>query len=123
MLKNPSVPYIAPFLTFIGLLAIQKYLTFLGDWEYLVRVVIVAAVIWIFSRRVLDFRIRHLGASLAIGVGVFLLWIAPDTIFEAGSVSKQFTAAAVNCSRARGSCRSTTRCARTSRNCQSTDRP
>ncbi len=81
MLKNPSVPYVAPFLTFVGLLAIQKYLTFLGDWEYLVRVVIVAAVIWIFSRRVLDFRIRHWGGSLAIGVGVFLLWIAPDTIF------------------------------------------
>ena len=91
MLKNPSVPYIAPFLTFIGLLAIQKYLTFLGDWEYLVRVVIVAAVIWIFSRRFIDFRIRHLGASLAIGVGVFLLWIAPDTIFPGCQRDVYFT--------------------------------
>ena len=32
---------------------------------------------------------------------------AADTIFEAGSVSKQFTAAASSCSRAKASCRST----------------
>lgn len=81
MPSNPHLPYIGPFLIFIALLAIQKYLTFLGDWEYALRVVIVAASIWVLSRKVLDFKIRHFGASLAIGIGVFLLWIAPDTLF------------------------------------------
>ena len=81
MLTNPSIPYIAPFLTFLALLAIQKYLGFLGEWEYLVRVLIVAASIWFFSRRVLDFKVRHFGPSLAIAIGAFLLWIAPDTLF------------------------------------------
>ena len=75
------MPYVAPFLTFIAMLAIQKYLAFLGEWEYVLRVVIVAASIIYFSRGVLDFKVRHLAASLGIGVGVFLLWIAPDTIF------------------------------------------
>ena len=54
MLQNPSVAYVAPFLTFIAMLAIQKQLAFLGDWEYAVRVLIVAGSIWFFSRRVLD---------------------------------------------------------------------
>ncbi|WP_155121166.1 CAAX prenyl protease-related protein [Bryobacter aggregatus] len=81
MKNNPSVPYVAPFLIFLALLAIQKQLAFLGEWEYAVRVAIVAAVIWIFSRKVLDLRVRHFGVSLAIGIGVFLFWIAPDTLF------------------------------------------
>lgn len=81
MLNNPSVPYIAPFITFMVMLAIQKNLAFLGDWEYAVRVLIVAASIWYFSRRVLDFKVRFLAGSIAIGIGVFVLWIAPDTLF------------------------------------------
>ncbi len=81
MLQNPAIPYVAPFLTFIALLAIQKSISFLGEWEYAVRVAIVAAVIFAVSRRVLDFKVRHLLPSLAIGVGVFALWIAPDTLF------------------------------------------
>jgi uncharacterized protein len=81
VLQNPAVPYVAPFLTFIALLAIQKSISFLGEWEYAVRVAIVAAVIFGLSRRVLDFKVRHFLPSLAIGVGVFALWIAPDTLF------------------------------------------
>ena len=81
MLQNPSVAYVAPFLTFIVMLVIQKQLAFLGDWEYAVRVAIVAGSILYFSRRVLDFKVRYLGGSLAIGIGAFLLWIAPDTLF------------------------------------------
>lgn len=81
MLQNPAVPYIAPFLTFIALLAVQKSLAFLGPWEYAVRVALVAGVIFGVSRRVLDFRVRYWLPSLAIGIGVFALWIAPDTLF------------------------------------------
>ncbi|NQW04703.1 MAG: serine hydrolase [Acidobacteria bacterium] len=47
----------------------------------------------------------------------------PDTIFEAGSVSKQFTAAAVNCSFTTVWCPLTTRFRNTSPNCLSTARP
>jgi CAAX prenyl protease-like protein len=81
VLQNPAVPYVAPFLTFIALLAIQKSISFLGEWEYAVRVAIVAAVIFGLSKKVLNFKIRHFLPSLAIGIGVFVLWIAPDTLF------------------------------------------
>jgi hypothetical protein len=81
VLNNPSVPYVAPFAVFIAILFLQKSLAFLGDWEYAARCVIVAAAIWFFSRRVLDFKVRFLGMSLLIGLGTFVLWIAPDTLF------------------------------------------
>lgn len=80
-MNNPSVAYVAPFLTFLALLAVQKYLSFLGEWEYAVRGAIVVGVIFAFSRKVLDFKVRHWAAGLGVGVAVFLLWIAPDTIF------------------------------------------
>lgn len=81
MLNHPNVPYIAPFLTFLAMLAIQKQLAFLGDWEYAVRVAVVGAVIYIFSRKVLDFKVRFFWPSLGIGVAAFVLWIAPETLF------------------------------------------
>ena len=81
MLLSPSTPYIAPFVTFILLLALQKYFAVFGEWEYAVRVALVALSIWFFSRKVLSFRVRHWLPSLAIGIGAFLLWIAPDTLF------------------------------------------
>ncbi|GAB4363175.1 MAG: CAAX prenyl protease-related protein [Bryobacter sp.] len=80
-MHHPAVPYVAPFATFIFLLAIQKYLGFLGEWEYAVRVAIVAAVIFVFSRRVLDWKFRAPLWSVLFGITVFLLWIAPDTLF------------------------------------------
>lgn len=81
MLNHPNVPYIAPFLTFLAMLAIQKQLAFLGDWEYALRVAVVGAVIYIFSRKVLDFKVRFFWPSLGIGLAVFVLWIAPDSLF------------------------------------------
>lgn len=80
--SNRTVVYIAPFVTFLALVALGQQGLFraLGEWEYALRVAIVALVILFVSRPVLDFRVRHWGASLAIGVGVFALWIAPDTL-------------------------------------------
>lgn len=63
------------------MLAIQKQLAFLGDWEYALRVAVVGAVIYIFSRKVLDFKVRFFWPSLGIGLAVFVLWIAPDSLF------------------------------------------
>jgi len=39
------------------------------------------AVIAIIARPVLDFRVRQLGGTIALGVGVFALWVAPDLLF------------------------------------------
>lgn len=39
------------------------------------------AVIAFVARPVLDFRVRRWVPSVALGIGVFLLWIAPDLLF------------------------------------------
>jgi uncharacterized protein len=81
LLQHPALPWVGPFLFFILLLMGRSYLGQLGEWDYAVRVLLTGAAIWIFSRRVLDFRIRFFLPSLLLGVATFLLWIAPDTLF------------------------------------------
>jgi len=43
--------------------------------------VILLLVVALFSRPVLDFRIRRAVGSIVIGVGVFLIWVGPDVLF------------------------------------------
>jgi CAAX prenyl protease-like protein len=42
---------------------------------------VVAATIAYFSRNVLDLRLRFPLGTLLLGVGVFVLWVAPDALF------------------------------------------
>lgn len=80
MLKHPAVPYVGPFAVFMLFLAAGDVFG-LGQWEYPFRCIIVAAAIWYFSRDVLDLRPRHALASIALGVAVFLVWVAPDVLW------------------------------------------
>lgn len=79
--RYPSLPYVLPFLVFLLLLSLAPHLEFLGQWEYPLRVLALAATIYVCSRHVLDFRVRHFVPSVLIGVAVFVLWIAPDYLF------------------------------------------
>jgi CAAX prenyl protease-like protein len=53
----------------------------LGRYEYPARVAILAAVIWIFSRPVLDLRMPDWLGSVALGLAVFVIWVAPDVLW------------------------------------------
>ena len=53
----------------------------LGAAEYPVRVAVLAAVIWIFSRPVLDLRMPHWVGSVLLGLAVFVVWVAPDVLW------------------------------------------
>ncbi|MCU0245384.1 MAG: CAAX prenyl protease-related protein [Bryobacter sp.] len=78
---NRHLVWIGPFLVFIALLAVQDYLMkALGAAEFPLRIVIVAAAIWYFSRPVLSFRVVNWAGSLGMGVFVFLVWIGPDAL-------------------------------------------
>jgi uncharacterized protein len=81
--ETSSVPYVLPFAAFVGMLSVSPHLRFLGVWEYPIGVVVLAALIWYFSRHVLHFRIRKPLLTVAIGIGVFAIWIAPETLFPA----------------------------------------
>jgi uncharacterized protein len=80
LLGHPAVPYIAPFLGFLALLAARPLLVGLGRWQEPVRFLLVLGLIVYFSRSVISFKITNFFGSLAIGVATFLLWIGPDEL-------------------------------------------
>jgi hypothetical protein len=80
-IRQPAAPYVVPFAVFLGLLAIQEYVPLPQRTEFGLRLVVLAAVLWFCSRRVISFRVRSLLPTLGIGAAVFLIWIAPDSLF------------------------------------------
>ena len=80
--ERSSVPWVLPFAVFVAMLAVQDWLAAIGRWEFPLRVVLLSAVLWVFSRRVITFATRHAAASIGIGLLVFALWIAPDVLFQ-----------------------------------------
>jgi CAAX prenyl protease-like protein len=76
-----SLPYVLPFAVFVGLLVVSDWLHPIGEWEYPLRVIFLGAILWIFSRNVIDFRLRRPLLTVFVGVMVFVLWIAPDILF------------------------------------------
>lgn len=75
------LPYVLPFAVFAGFLILQPYNPLPGPVEQAVRVAVLAAILWLFSRKVLDFRLATPIATIAFGVAVFVLWILPDLLF------------------------------------------
>ena len=75
------LPYVLPFGLFLAILAISPHLTVLGEWEYPLRVFVLSAVVFVVSRRVLDFRIHSPFLSIGVGIAVFALWIAPEVLW------------------------------------------
>lgn len=80
LLHHPAAPYVAPFAVFMLFLAIQDFNPLPQAADFTVRIVVVGAVIWFFSRGVLDFKLRYPLATIGIGLGVFALWVAPDAL-------------------------------------------
>lgn len=81
--KQSSLPYVLPFAVFIAFLAVDEYLAWLGRWEFPLRVAILTAVLFFYSRGVITFRVRAPLGSLALGIAVFVIWIGPDLLFPA----------------------------------------
>lgn len=89
--RYPSLPYVAPFATFMVLLVLGPRLPIPGRVEAVLRVALVTAVLLLCSRQVISLKVRHWATSIALGVGVFALWIAPDVLFPDFRSSWLFT--------------------------------
>jgi len=72
-----------PFIVFLALLAVQDYVPIPQRVEFGLRLVILSAVLWVFSRDVISFRVQQPVSTVLIGVGVFVLWVGPDALFPA----------------------------------------
>lgn len=75
-----SLPYVLPFFTFLVLLALDGRTGLSPAADYALRVVLLSAVLWFASRKVIGLRVRHWAGSLALGLLTFAVWIAPDLI-------------------------------------------
>ncbi len=81
LIRHPNVPYVVPFGVFMLFLAIQKANPLPAIVEGPLRVIILGAVLYVFSRRVIDLHATALAPSTLIGIAVFIIWILPDLLF------------------------------------------
>ncbi len=66
----------------MGLLALHSVWPLPDLTDQILRVTVMTAVIWLVARPVIDLRVRNVAATLAIGVAVFVVWIAPDLLIK-----------------------------------------
>jgi hypothetical protein len=64
----------------MALLALHSVLPLPELADQILRVAVMLAVLWFVARPVIDLRVRHVAATLGIGVAVFVVWIAPDLL-------------------------------------------
>ena len=74
---NPTAAYIAPFLVYVGMIALPlpPHVLF---W---VRFFVCSALILWLSRPYLSFRPSYALTTIAVGIAVFPIWIGPDVVF------------------------------------------
>lgn len=76
-----AVPWVAPFALFMVLLAVIKPLGIPQPWNAALWIVLLVAALLVLSRDVIQLVPKHFVMSTVIGIGVFLLWIAPEELF------------------------------------------
>jgi hypothetical protein len=79
--RRATLAYIAPFLVFVGFMAMQSAIHLPAHWYYPLQFVTVLSTIVFVSRPVLSFRAAFPLASIGIGIAVFLIWIVPDVLW------------------------------------------
>jgi CAAX prenyl protease-like protein len=89
--KYPALPYIAPFATFIAFLMLEKAVPLGMEILYPIRLLVVTAVILLWSRGVLDFRVKNLVGTVLLGLAVFVIWVGPDMLWPGYRGSWLFT--------------------------------
>lgn len=75
---SPSIKWIAPFAVFMALLGLMPQLGLPPALTLAVRLLGPALVFLLWSRDTIDWKFTAPLSSVWLGVGVFLVWIAPD---------------------------------------------
>ena len=81
MRRSPAVPYVAPFVIFLALIGLSHLWPMPALADEILRLAVMLAVLSLVARPVMDFRMQNWGASVLVGVAIFVLWIAPDLLF------------------------------------------
>jgi len=78
MAQNPAVRYIGPFAVFVGLLYLFRTLVLPDLVAQVAFVSLMAVIVIVVGRPVVDLRVRHVWTTVPLGILVFVLWILPD---------------------------------------------
>lgn len=77
-----ATPWVAPFAVFMIWLAIGPSLNIPQPWESIARVGVLLVVLLTVSRDIVfSLRVKHIVASVLLGLAVFVMWVAPDQLF------------------------------------------
>ncbi len=76
-----TASYVAPFLTFIAVIALGQWLRLPLVWSYAFRLMLVSVLLVLVSWPYLSFRPSAPAGSVTVGIAVFLIWIGPDLLF------------------------------------------
>jgi uncharacterized protein len=79
--RNPSVSYVVPFAVFLIFLVLQRSIPLAPVIEGPLRLILLALVLYVFSRHIIDLHATALFTSTLVGFGVFAIWILPDLLF------------------------------------------
>lgn len=80
--RNPTLAYVAPFGVYLGLLTLGRAIPGAPLAVHTVRLLIVLAVILVWSKPFLSLRPMNVFGSATLGLAVFLTWIGPDLLFH-----------------------------------------
>lgn len=80
--NRATAAYTAPFVVFVVVSALERALGLNPAWAYPLRMGLVLATLAVFSRPLLKFRFMLPAASLGLGLLVFAIWVAPDSLFH-----------------------------------------
>src|SRR5438045_7691797 len=80
---NATLAFIAPFVAFVGIMALERLIPLPVEWLYLIRFTVVLALVAWVSWPYLSFRPSFPLASIGIGIAVFIIWVGTDVLFAA----------------------------------------
>lgn len=80
-MEGSTLAWIAPFVAYVVVMGIEKVLPLSPGALYPTRLAIVLAVMLLVSRQVIPWVPSQAGASVALGIAVFAIWVGPDLLW------------------------------------------
>jgi CAAX prenyl protease-like protein len=80
--SRTTLAYVAPFCVYVASMSLERLLRIDGGWPYALRCSLTLAAALVFSRKTVSFTVRNPAASVAVGLLVFVLWVAPDQLWN-----------------------------------------
>ncbi len=79
--RKATEAYVAPFVVFVALMAVERSVGLPVPLSYPIRILGATLALVLFSRGVVPWWPARPLSSVALGIAVFLVWIAPDVLF------------------------------------------